>query len=77
MSTTFTGDGNYLVISDNGIKRITLPKRKTVVRIDGSLIEVEHDGKYRYSALYSDVTSPASASVEALRASINTILNAT
>lgn len=46
------------------------------MRVDGDYLEIDHDGKYRWRALYSDVTTPSTASAEALRVAVKNILNA-
>lgn len=76
MATTITGNGNYLEITEDGVVTVTVPKGMTVMRVDGDYLEIDHDGKYRWRALYSDVTTPSTASAEALRVAVKNILNA-
>ncbi len=74
MATTITGDGNYLVVTTDGIPVITISKGKVVLRADGDYLEIEHDGKYQTRLLYSDVSSPSAASAELLRVAVINIL---
>ena len=75
MATTITEDGNYLVITTDSIPLISIPKGQTLLRVDGNYIEVEHDGKWSTRLLYSDVSSPSTASAELLRVAVKNILN--
>lgn len=75
MSTAISGEGNYIKIAISGVARLTIPKLKTVIRLDGSELRIDHDGEYATSMQFSDVTSPVAANIEALRVAIRNILN--
>ena len=75
MSTTIAGNGNYLEVTISGVVRLTVPKNKTVLRVEGSELKIDHDGKYSKDIQFSDVTSPATANIEALRVAVKNILN--
>lgn len=75
MATTITGDGNYLVITTDSVPLISIPKGKVLTRVDGDYLEIDHDGKYSTRLLFSDVSSPSTASAELLRVAVKNILN--
>lgn len=72
---TITKSGNYLVINENGVNTLTIPTGKLTLRIDGNNLAMDHDGKFRTSLLYSDVTSPSAANAEALRVAVISLIN--
>lgn len=75
MSTIITGNGNYLQITTSGIVRLTVPKKDTVVRVHGNMIRIDHNGEYASEFNFTDISSPITANIEALRVAIKNILN--
>lgn len=74
MATTITDGTNYLIITRGGVKDITIPKNNTVLRVSGSNLKIEHNGQYSTTIAFSDVSSPSTANIEALRVAVKNIL---
>lgn len=75
MSIQITTDGQFLVITDAGVRRLTVHKRNTTLQIVGSQLHVTHQGKYAYECEYADVTSPNESDIENLRGAVTALIN--
>ena len=65
---------NYITITIGGLVKWTLPKRETVLDVNGNNLDFRNSGVYLESVDYSDVSSPVTADVEALRTAVNNFL---
>lgn len=74
MSTQIANTTHYITITINSVVRWTLPKRETVLEVDGNYLDFRNSGEYLESVLFTDVTSPVTANIEALRTAINAFL---
>lgn len=74
MSVQIADATDFITITRDGVVRFTLPKRETVLEVDGNTLELRNSGYYVDSVLYSDVSSPVTANVEALRTAVNNFL---
>lgn len=65
---------NYITITVDGVVKWTLPKRGTAIEINGNTMKLRYDGVYVVEFVFSDVTSPSTADIEALRVAIKNML---
>lgn len=74
MSIQIASSGKFLTVTDTGTVRLTVHKRKTTIQIKGTQLHITHQGIYAYECEFSDVSSPATANIEALRVSVESFL---
>lgn len=65
---------NYITVTVDGVVKWTIPKRDTDIEIYGTKIRLRYSTKYVVEFQYSDVTSPGTANIEALRVAIKNML---
>ena len=68
MSVQIADATNFITITIDGIVYWTLPKRETILEVAGTQLD------FLESIEYADVSSPATANVEALRTAVNNFL---
>lgn len=74
MSVVIADATNCITITIDGVTYWTLPKRETVLEVAGTQLDFRNSGVYLESIEYADVSSPATANVEALRTAVNNFL---
>lgn len=74
MSVQIADATNCITITIDSIVRWTLPKRQMVLEVDGNNLDFRNSGEYLESVAFADVTSPATANIEALRTAVNNYL---
>lgn len=74
MSVQIASATDFITITRDGVVRFTIPKRETVLEVDGNTLDLRNSGYYVDSVLFSDVSSPSTANIEALRTAVNNIL---
>lgn len=76
MATTITDSGNFLIVSVDGVNRLTAPKARITLHVDDDgTLNIVHDRAYSINVIPSHVSDPVSANAEALRTNILSILN--
>lgn len=74
-ATTQISDAtNYITVTVDGVVKWTIPKRDTDIELTGSTLLLRYSGHYVVKIEFSDVTSPSTANIEALRVAIKNIL---
>lgn len=71
---TITESGSYLILNISGVNRLSIPKGKVSMSVSGNNLLISYNGKYEESFAYTDVSDPSTASAEALRAEVITLL---
>lgn len=74
MSVQIADATNCITITIDGVVVWTLPKRGTVLEVDGTNLDFRNSGEYMETVAFADVTSPVTANVEALRTAVNAFL---
>lgn len=74
MSVQIADATNFITVTIDGVTRFTLPKRQVAIEIEGSNLILRHDWVYIGEIAFSDVTSPATANIEALRVAVKNFL---
>jgi hypothetical protein len=74
ISIQVTDATEFITVTIDSVVRWTIPKREQAIEIIGTVIRLRYAEKYVVSFQFSDVTSPATANIEALRVAINNML---